>query len=137
MKFNGKIRQDLVTQARAGNKRSACAKSVGISPATLNSWIQKGIRGDVEFAEFAEEYLKAEAKDETSLVSLLKESLVDGEGNPVPAVAMYLLNNRHGWNKVAVQVAEKFIDYLVDKLSESHPELLTSILQDLEGGVLD
>lgn len=137
MKFNEQTGRDLIIQARAGNKRAACAKFVGISPATLNSWIQRGIRGEEEYAEFAKGYLKAEAKDETQLVSLLKDSLVDGEGQPVPAVAMYLLNNRHGWNKIAAQVAEKFIDYLVDKLSESHPELLTSILQDLEGGVLD
>jgi hypothetical protein len=49
---------------------------------------------------------------------------------------MYLLNNRHGWNKVASQVAEKFIDYLVDKLGEDHKELLTSILEDIEGGAI-
>jgi hypothetical protein len=137
MKFNDKLHHDLITQARAGNKRAACAKSVGISPTTLYSWIHRGMQGDEEFKAFAEDYLKAEAKDEVQLVSLLKESLVDGEGNPVPGVAMYLLNNRHGWNKVTSQVAEKFIDYLVDKLSESHPDILKSILQDLESGVLD
>ena len=138
MKFSDKTKQDLITHARAGNKRSACAKAVGISPATLSAWIQRGLKGiDDEYIEFAKEYLQAEARDEALLVSLLKDSLVDGEGNPVPAVAMYLLNNRYGWNKVAAQIAEKFIDYLVDKLSEAHPALLTSILKDLEDGVLD
>ncbi len=137
MKFSEKIAQDLIQCARVGNKRSTAARNAGISPSTLTTWLRKGLAGDAQYEDFAHSYLRAEAEDETRLVGLLKDSLVDITGKTVPSVAMYLLNHRHGWDKVSAQIAERFIDYLVGKLSDKHPELLDDILQDLEAGAID
>jgi hypothetical protein len=136
-KFTQEVKQKLLAAARSGNKRAVAAKLSGISPDALYKWLRLGKRGNETYAQFAADYLKAEAEDEDAVLGILKSTLVDEAGMANPGVAMYLLNTRYGWSKANSQLIERIIDYLISKLSEEHGDLLEEILADFEEGALD
>lgn len=57
-------RQQLILEALRENPSvPSAASKAGISPVTLNRWLQQGEEGDPEFAEFALEAAQARVSD--------------------------------------------------------------------------
>lgn len=133
-RFDEQTQKIILNAVRSGAKRGAAAKLALISPSTLTKWVQKG-QEDEEggYNQFVLQLLKAEAQHEQDLVKTMGDALEDAEGNANGAIALAMLKARHGWG----MSSDKFIDYLVERLSTSQPELLADILTDIANGVLD
>jgi transposase len=134
-KLDAEIKRKIVGAIQTGMRRGAAAKACGLHPSTVSKWLQKGESEgcDDVYSEFRKAVLIAEASHEQMLVNAMTDALVDPFGKTDGNVAMAMLKTRHGWT----YGSDKFIDYLVHKLHEGHPELLTEILEDIKNGALD
>jgi len=125
----------IITALKSGAKRSAAAKQAGVTPSTLSKWIQQGtLEDNTPLALFASDVFKAEALDENTLLTDLKKTVFTDMGTANPTAIMFILKSRYGWGQNAI---DNLIDYLVEKLTPTHPDLLAEILNDINKGVLD
>ena len=84
-------RQQLILEALRENPSvPSAASKAGISPVTLNRWLQQGEEGDPEFAEFALEAAQARRFMKDEIVAALYKTATD-ELHPQQTKAAHLL----------------------------------------------
>jgi transposase-like protein len=84
-------RQQLILEALRGNPSiPSAASKAGISPVTLNRWLQRGEEGDPEYAEFALEAQEARRTMKDEVVKALYKTATD-ELHPQQTKAAHLL----------------------------------------------
>ena len=68
------LSEKICTAARSGLTNEQIAKLVGICPATIYNWLERGRAGDAGFLEFLEAFKKAQAECELRLVQTIQRA---------------------------------------------------------------
>ena len=89
-KFTEETRQLILGALRENPSVPSAASKAGISPVTLNRWLQRGEEGDPEFAEFALEAAQARRTMKDEVVAALYKTARD-ELHPQQTKAAHLL----------------------------------------------
>jgi len=89
-KFTPERRQLILEALRENPSVPSAASKAGISPVTLNRWLQQGEEGDPEFAEFALEATEARRTMKDEIVAALYKTATD-ELHPQQCKAAHLL----------------------------------------------
>ena len=89
-KFTPEIRATIIEALRENPSVPSAASKAGISPATLNRWLQQGEEGNPEFAEFALETSEARRTMKDEVVAALYRTATD-ELHPQQTKAAHLL----------------------------------------------
>ena len=76
-KFTPEIRASIIEALRENPSVPSAASKAGISPVTLNRWLQQGEEGNPEFAEFALEAAEARRTLKDEVVAALKVTALD------------------------------------------------------------
>ena len=76
-KFTPEIRATIIEALRENPSVPSAASKAGISPVTLNRWLQQGEEGDPEFAEFALECAESRRCMKDEIVQSLFEIATD------------------------------------------------------------
>jgi hypothetical protein len=89
-KFTPERRQLILEALRENPSVPSAASEAGISPVTLNRWLQRGEEGNPEFAEFALEAVEARRTMKDEVVAALYKTATD-ELHPQQTKAAHLL----------------------------------------------
>ena len=119
-------RQQLILEALRENPSvPSAASKAGISPVTLNRWLQRGEEGDREFAEFALEAAEARRTMQDEVVAALFRTATDELHPQQTKAAHLLLTNLYPQEFANVKhtVAHKGKDPEIDLSSLSQEEL--------------
>lgn len=74
----------------------SAAALVGVPASTVRSWIRKGRQGNPTFAQFAEDFDRAEAVSEGRLLKVVSEA---AEADPKAAMALLERRHRDRWGR--------------------------------------
>jgi transposase-like protein len=119
-------RQQLILEALRENPSiPSAASKAGISPVTLNRWLQQGEEGDPEFAEFALEAAEARRTMKDEVVAALYRTATDELHPQQTKAAHLLLQNLYPQEFANVKhtVSHKAQDPEIDLSSLSQEEL--------------
>jgi len=89
-KFTEETRQIILEALRHNPSVPSAASKAGISPVTLNRWLQQGEEGDQTYAEFALEAAEARRTMKDEVVAALYKTATD-ELHPQQTKAAHLL----------------------------------------------
>ena len=89
-KFTPEIRATVIEALRENPSVPSAASKAGISPVTLNRWLQQGEEGNPAFAEFALEAAEARRTMKDEVVAALHKTATD-ELHPQQTKAAHLL----------------------------------------------
>jgi transposase-like protein len=89
-KFTAEVRQIILEALRENPSTPSAASKAGISPVTLNRWLQQGAEGDPTYAEFALEAAEARRSMKDEVVAALYKTATD-ELHPQQTKAAHLL----------------------------------------------
>ena len=92
-KFTPERRAIILEALRENPSIPSAASRAGISPVTLNRWLQQGEEGDPKFAEFALEAAEARRTLKDEVVAALKVSALDPLHPQQTKAAHLLLTN--------------------------------------------
>jgi len=119
-------RQQLILEALRENPSvPSAASKAGISPVTLNRWLQQGEEGNLEFAEFALEAAEARRTMKDEVVAALYKTATDDLHPQQTKAAHLLLTNLYPTEFANVKhtVTHKSKDPEIDLSSLSTEEL--------------
>ena len=119
-------RQQLILEALRENPSvPSAASKAGISPVTLNRWLQQGEEGNPEFAEFALEAAEARRTMKDEVVAALYKTATDELHPQQTKAAHLLLTNLYPTEFANVKhtVTHKSKDPEIDLSSLSQEEL--------------
>jgi transposase-like protein len=89
-KFTSERQQIILEALRENPSIPSAASKAGVSPVTLNRWLQRGEEGDPKFAEFALEAAQARRTMKDEVVAALYKTATD-ELHPQQTKAAHLL----------------------------------------------
>ena len=105
LKLNPKLQERFCHAVRLGMRYQDACRYVGISPATFQTWTNRGAMGEEPFARFTGAVKEAETE---GMLSCL-ESIERAHKNRDWKAAAWLLERRHGWwpNHMITTVTEE------------------------------
>jgi hypothetical protein len=72
--YTPELAASMLQMLRAGNSVRAAARAAGIGEATVRGWIERGQRGEADYAEFAADVQAARARAEVRNVALIAQA---------------------------------------------------------------
>jgi hypothetical protein len=67
----------IVAAIAAGNFPRVAARLAGVSMATLEKWLERGDKGEKDYADFAEAYRRADADNQSEVVASWKKAALE------------------------------------------------------------
>jgi transposase-like protein len=124
-KFTPEIQATIIEALRENPSVPSAASKAGISPVTLNRWLQQGEEGSPEFAEFALEAAEARRTMKDEIVAALYKTATDELHPQQTKAAHLLLTNLYPQEFANVKhtVTHKSKDPEIDLSSLSQEEL--------------